>query len=432
MESRRITRKQAQQQSAGSAAGSPVVHSAKESVMPTAKKAGSARRTTSRKPLADRTNDSPIFGLTPCGNKTGGRKSSPIYERTPISKLRSFKSCTPGTPGEEILRSQVQSMLEKVKANEQSMGDALQYYSPLFSSSSAGGSMSQRQYYTPATSFPTVNSQSPVFPLSTEFQEEGLQAQTDMWHPVKSNPELQMEQPLILATSKDKTCGLEEQEQEDGGLLPLDMQLLYMFGKAAAAAPASDSDANDASSLDLDVLKAVEKQVITRMEDENPEAKGEDEEGCDGEADTDGVSDQTELPNLWKQRGGRSVKITEGSVKMVNTASQETTTNDEYQEYEGNYEADEEEEEGGEYEELCRGISHISMRDSRDGFGPPPFAGRHTRFHYNSEGEIDSVQVDEEEDMEKSPEGPATPTTVMRLRGLPTPKGKHLRFTEDI
>jgi hypothetical protein len=45
------------------------------------------------------------------------------------------------------------------------------------------------------------------------------------------------------------------------------------------------------------------------------------------------------------------------------------------------------------------------MRDTRDGFGPPPFAGRHTRFHYNSEGEIDSVQVDEEEDMEKSPEG---------------------------
>jgi hypothetical protein len=141
------------------------------------------------------------------------------------------------------------------------------------------------------------------------------------------------------------------------------------------------------------------------MEDEKPEAKGEDEEGCDGEAVSDGVSDQTELPNLWKQRGGRSVKITEGSVKMVNAASQETTTNEEYQEYEGNCEADVEEEEGGEYEELCRGISHISMRDSRDGFGPPPFAGRHTRFHYNSEGEIDSVQVDEEEDMEKSPEG---------------------------
>jgi len=119
--------------------------------------------------------------------------------------------------------------------------------------------MSQRQYYTPATSFPTVDSQSPVFPLSTKFQEEGLQAQTDMWRPVKSNPELQMEQPLILATSKDKTCGSEEQEQEDGGLLPLDMQLLYMFGKAAAAAPASDSDASDAGSLDLDVLKAVKK-----------------------------------------------------------------------------------------------------------------------------------------------------------------------------
>ncbi|CAK9227470.1 unnamed protein product [Sphagnum troendelagicum] len=335
MESRRITRKQAQQQSAGSAAGSPVVHSARES-----KKAGSARRTTSRKPLADRTNDSPIFGLTPCGNKIGGgRKSSPIYERTPISKLRSFKSCTPGTPGEEILRSQVNlDVLKAVEKVSISLG-----------------------------------SLRPVCSLYSQF--------------------------LILQSPSPELLNL------DGLLQPV------LSAESLA--------------LHFDV-----QQVITRMEDEKPEAKGEDEEGCDGEADTDGVSDQTELPNLWKQRGGRSVKITEGSMKMVNAASQETTTNDEYQEYEGNYEADEEEEEGGEYEELCRGISHISMRDSRDGFGPPPFAGRHTRFHYNSEGEIDSVQVDEEEDMEKSPE--ATPTTVMRLRGLPSPKGKHLRFTEDI
>ncbi|TYJ03988.1 hypothetical protein E1A91_A12G063700v1 [Gossypium mustelinum] len=73
--------------------------------------------------------------------------------------------------------------------------------------------------------------------------------------------------------------------------------------------------------------------------------------------------------------------------------------------YEGEEEEEEEEDDdddGGLVDELCEGLSKISMKEM--------FRGRHTRFVYNSDDEIER-----KEDM-------------IRLKGLPTPKGKHLRF----
>lgn len=61
-------------------------------------------------------------------------------------------------------------------------------------------------------------------------------------------------------------------------------------------------------------------------------------------------------------------------------------------------------------DEICQGISRIKV-----GEGLPSHQGRHIRFNYNSDDEIDVEEVD-----------------VMRLRGLPTPRGKHLRFPEEL
>ncbi|KAE8707756.1 transformation/transcription domain-associated protein-like [Hibiscus syriacus] len=61
-------------------------------------------------------------------------------------------------------------------------------------------------------------------------------------------------------------------------------------------------------------------------------------------------------------------------------------------------------------DELCEGLSKMSMKEK--------FKGKHTRFVYNSDDEL------EEECVEDSSE-------IMRLKGLPTPKGKHLRFPMD-
>lgn len=61
------------------------------------------------------------------------------------------------------------------------------------------------------------------------------------------------------------------------------------------------------------------------------------------------------------------------------------------------------EEDGGWVDEICQGINKISMEER--------FTGKHTRFEYNSDDEIEECE-----------------DGVIRLKGLPTPKGKHIRF----
>ncbi|XP_052479321.1 uncharacterized protein LOC105803717 isoform X2 [Gossypium raimondii] len=71
-----------------------------------------------------------------------------------------------------------------------------------------------------------------------------------------------------------------------------------------------------------------------------------------------------------------------------------------------------EEEDGGLVDELCKGIRKISMTEMS--------TGKQTRFVDNSDDEIE-----EEEEWGENGE---YSSDIMRLKGLPTPKGKHLRF----
>nr|GMD51478.1 acidic leucine-rich nuclear phosphoprotein 32 family member A-like [Ipomoea batatas] len=52
----------------------------------------------------------------------------------------------------------------------------------------------------------------------------------------------------------------------------------------------------------------------------------------------------------------------------------------------------------------------------------PKFAGKHTRFVYNSDGELEGVEEES---------GGAAVPGGLHLKGLPTPKGKHIRFSEE-
>ncbi|MBA0770042.1 hypothetical protein Gotri_018721 [Gossypium trilobum] len=61
--------------------------------------------------------------------------------------------------------------------------------------------------------------------------------------------------------------------------------------------------------------------------------------------------------------------------------------------------------------ELCKGIRKISMTEM--------FMGKHTRFVYNSDDEIEEEEWGEHGEYSSD---------IMRLKGLPTPKRKHLRF----
>uniref|UniRef100_A0A5B6YT92 Chalcone-flavanone isomerase family protein n=1 Tax=Davidia involucrata TaxID=16924 RepID=A0A5B6YT92_DAVIN len=83
-------------------------------------------------------------------------------------------------------------------------------------------------------------------------------------------------------------------------------------------------------------------------------------------------------------------------------------------------EGEEEEGEEGLLDELCEGISKISVNGEMT---MVKFTGKHTRFVYNSDDECGG----ESEAASSSPQAQG----ILRLKGLPTPKGKHLRFPEE-
>lgn len=68
-----------------------------------------------------------------------------------------------------------------------------------------------------------------------------------------------------------------------------------------------------------------------------------------------------------------------------------------------------EEEEEEDVDELCEGMKKMSMEKTQ-----AVFAGKHSRFVYNGE---DEVVVEAQE--------------VLHLKGIPTPRGKHVRFAAD-
>ncbi|KAH7519927.1 hypothetical protein FEM48_Zijuj08G0089300 [Ziziphus jujuba var. spinosa] len=86
--------------------------------------------------------------------------------------------------------------------------------------------------------------------------------------------------------------------------------------------------------------------------------------------------------------------------------------------YREEYDEIEEEEEDELVDSLCDGMSKINVNEEKKML--PKFEGKHIRFVYNSDDEIEENGVEDE----VSP-------TIVRLKGLPTPKGKHLRFFEE-
>jgi len=73
-------------------------------------------------------------------------------------------------------------------------------------------------------------------------------------------------------------------------------------------------------------------------------------------------------------------------------------------------------------DELCEGLNRINMNEGM----APKFEGKHTRFIYDS----DDNEIVKEEVEEKCAQNDSSPN-ILCLKGLPTPKGKHLRFYDD-
>ncbi|XP_074592261.1 uncharacterized protein LOC141848050 [Curcuma longa] len=79
------------------------------------------------------------------------------------------------------------------------------------------------------------------------------------------------------------------------------------------------------------------------------------------------------------------------------------------------------EEEDEELDDLCEGMKKMWMEQEKPKL--PEFTGKHTRFVYNSDDEIEAEEA--------VGESKAVSPSVLVLKGLPVPEGKHLRFQEE-
>ncbi|KAK8945306.1 hypothetical protein KSP40_PGU006953 [Platanthera guangdongensis] len=106
-------------------------------------------------------------------------------------------------------------------------------------------------------------------------------------------------------------------------------------------------------------------------------------------------------------------------------AEDEEVECDEFEEDTDNDDDDEKEHDGENEEEyldeLCEGLRKITVEDREAKL--PEFTGKHTRFIYNSDDEIE----EEEEIVAPKAQSPS----MVVLKGLPVPEGKHLRFHEE-
>lgn len=90
-------------------------------------------------------------------------------------------------------------------------------------------------------------------------------------------------------------------------------------------------------------------------------------------------------------------------------------------------EEENEEDAGYDVDELCEGISKIFVDEKRM---IPKFEGKRTKFVYNSDDEI--VEEVVEDNTPRTPDSAdVVSPSALCLKGLPTPKGKHLRFLDE-
>lgn len=184
-------------------------------------------------------------------------------------------------------------------------------------------------------------------------------------------------------------------------------------------------DEKEVESLEL------QKSIITRslLLDFSEKSDSCDSSECSSVLTYQGVGGETECKekptpdddnaSIWSVQVNAS---TLGKDDEDEVFEEEEEDNEDYYLEEGDEEGEEEQNEL--VDELCDCISKISMNEKKVTL--PKFAGKHTKFVYDSDDEI--VEVEEDTAQSDSSAGAAS---ILRLNGLPTPKGKHLRFPEE-
>ncbi|KAK3006644.1 hypothetical protein RJ639_016422 [Escallonia herrerae] len=201
-------------------------------------------------------------------------------------------------------------------------------------------------------------------------------------------------------------------------------QLLNLYDDLAPVTPSPSEDKIVISQMvivdgEKQESLETEKSVITRL-DFSEKSEGSDSSDC-----------TSVLSYFGGGSEGREKSCTDDDDASVWSIQVNASTKDEEEEEEAGdevcieeveeepHDEDEEADDRGWVDELCDGISKISVNGE---LKMARFAGKHTRFVYNSDDEVE----EEVEDLSS-----AVSPGILCLKGLPTPIGKHLRFSEE-
>ncbi|KAH0700169.1 hypothetical protein KY284_014384 [Solanum tuberosum] len=309
--------------------------------------AKSRNRTGKQSALIDITNDSPIVGLA-MGNL--GTPSSDMSKKRTIG-LAKYLS-TPGS-GEDLLRGQVKTLLQKVEEEAVLSKISLENRPFLHLKgiiNSPMGLLAPTPANTPLMDF-SVNELPAVTASPVEDKFVISQMINDMFEGEKQG-NLESEKSYL---TRSLLLDFYEKPEDSEQSSVCSSVLTYQGCEVESKEKTTPSDDDNASVWSI--------QVNASTKDEEEEEEGGLEEVEEDEYDDDKY--------------------------------------------------DEIEEDGSEVDDLCEAISKINVN----------FEGKHTRFVYNSDDELEGAE-------ECNVEAASSPG-VLHLKGLPTPKGKHLRFPEE-
>nr|DAD41163.1 TPA_asm: hypothetical protein HUJ06_015486 [Nelumbo nucifera] len=324
-----------------------------------------------RSALFDITNDSPIVGLA-----TGS-----LQTPSSLAKKRNLPKQTPGS-GEALLRCQVKTLLQKVE-EEAEMSKLSLEHRPFLHLQSVVSSPSGLLAPTPANTpqVPNLSCNDDI-----KLNPNGLLASSTLSEVV--------DQSIVTQQSYTDMVGTTEETLESEKSL-ITRSLLLDFSEKSEM-----PDSSECSS------------VLTYQEgtDDCPE-KSIDEDDS----------------SVWSCQANASSIKDEDEGEDINEEDyveeeEEENYNGEEEEEEEHYNGEEEEdgEIGSFVDELCEGLSKMNVGEKR----MPEFTGKHTRFVYNSDDEIEGEEEVTETRAAASP-------GIVHLKGIPAPRGKHLRFPEE-
>ncbi|KAL8168044.1 hypothetical protein V2J09_009543 [Rumex salicifolius] len=351
---RRITRSQARSALTNSTNNLAISKNGEE----TEKNAPKSR---AKSALIDITNDSPIVGLA--------GKSIFSESKTPLSAVskqrRNVPKSTPGS-GERLLRGQVKTLLQKVE-EEAEISRFLGSIKPQFLGQTGFiNSPSAILAPTPANTPQVLGSFEQTTTIVDDFATEiPIQDQLKVSQVVSDLFDVKM--MVESNVDSEKSC-----------LITRSLLLDFSEKSDLSTEEKSSTSMSDCSSAVTYQLSAEKSPSVLTAEDAE---EAEEEEDA----------------SVWSIQVNASIRDED---------EDEDEEEDIEPEEEEEYDDEEEEGDDGFMDEICAGMSKISVGEIR-------FEGKHTRFVYNNEDEIEK----EEE--------------VVHLKGLPTPKGKHLRFALD-